>query len=136
MQGKPRAKDEAVYSILFPALAVGVATVGQIIIDRTSNFVLRKRMYFADIAGALQTDATRVVPLVNVNYTDGRRSLVDVVAGAPVDSIFNSGGKPFVLPEPRVFLAGTTLTVTVVSFAVAGTVYNLRLTFSGTAEFF
>lgn len=124
------AKDFYVYQEDFLALAAGASATGSIDIQADSDFVLQKLGYFADIAAAVQTDSTRVVPLVTISLVDtgSGRNLIETPT--PIPTIFGTGRLPFILPTPRVFFARSTITLTLVNFDAAAA-YNVRLAFIG-----
>ena len=123
-------KDFYIYEEDFSALANGATATGSINIQADSDFVLQKLTYFADIAAAVQTDSSRVVPLVTVQITDtgSGRNLMETAT--PISNIFGTGEIPFILPQPKLFLARSNINITVANFS-AGTTYNLRLALIG-----
>src|SRR5574340_547581 len=120
------------YSSNFTALAAAGAAPQQqnIAIDSTAPFIILSQTYFADIALAAQTSGTFVYPLVTVLLVDtgNNENMMDIAA--PVTSMFGNGQFPFVLPEPKIMAANSTLQITANNFSAA-TVYNLRLSFHG-----
>ena len=128
--GAPIAKDFYIYEEDFTGVANGQSATGNINIQADSDFVIQKLSYFADIAGAAQTDANRVVPLMTVQLTDtssGRQIFEEPVA---VAAIFGTGKLPFILPTPKILPARSTFQVEVANFS-SGTTYDLRLSFIG-----
>lgn len=120
------------YTSNFAALAAaGAAPQTQNInIDASAPFVILSQTYLADIALAAQTSGTFVYPLVTALLVDtgSNEQLMDIAV--PVTSIFGNGQFPFVLPEPKIMAANSTLQITCNNFSAA-TVYNLRLSFHG-----
>ena len=123
-------KDFYIYEEDFSSVASGATATGNINIQADSDFVLQKLTYFADISAAAQTNETRVIPLmaVQIKDTGSGRNLIETVA--PVPNIFGTGQLPFILPTPKLFLARSTIAITVENFDAAET-YNLRLSFIG-----
>ena len=111
-------------------LTAGSTLNGSIEIQADSDFVWQKATYFADLAGAVQTFNTRVIPLVTVQLIDtgSGRNLFELAA--PIPSMFGIGELPFVLPIPRLFFARSTIQVQISNFSAA-TAYGLRLSFIG-----
>lgn len=111
-------------------LIAGATLNGSIEIQADSDFVWQKAAFFADLAGAPQTDSSRVLPLVTVQLVDtgSGRNLLELAA--PITSLFGSGELPFVLPIPRLFFARSTVQVQISNFSAA-TAYGLRLSFIG-----
>jgi len=132
-RGGPKiiAADAFFHHIDFLALAVGVPTPGSFQVDADSDFRLVKLSYFADIAGALQTSATRVLPLVTVQIQDNKTGRYLSVDPIPIPAMMGDGQLPFLLPRQKLFPGNSVVKATVNSFAVAGTIYNLRLVFTG-----
>lgn len=99
-------------------------------IDASAMFLWISTCYFATTANAAQGANTRVVPLVTVLIVDqgsGRQLMDNPV---PVDSIAGNGQFPYVLPEPRLIAANSTIQFTYTNFdAAAG--YNIRMTLNG-----
>lgn len=123
-------KDFYVYQEDFADLAFGTSETGNINIQADSDFVIQKMAYFADLDGAAQELQTRVIPLVAVLITDtgSGRNLMETAI--PVNSLFGTGELPFILPTPKLFLARSTITISVSNFSTDQT-YNLRLSFIG-----
>ena len=124
------AKDFYIYQENFSALVNATSATGTINIQADSDFILQKMTYFADIAVAIQTEATRVVPLITLQMVDAGSGRNLLEAPAPISSLFGEGDLPFILPTPRVFFARSNIELTVANFS-AGTTYNLRLSFIG-----
>jgi hypothetical protein len=123
-------KEFFVYEEDFLALAIGTSAAGNINIQADSDFVLQKLTYFADVAAAGQTAATRVVPLATLQITDTGSGRNVMESAVPITSIFGTGELPFILPTPRLFLARSTIAITVANFDAADA-YNIRLSFIG-----
>jgi hypothetical protein len=123
-------KDFYVYEEDFSAVTSGSTATGNINIQADSDFVLQKLTFFADIAAAAQTDSSRVIPLMTVQIKDTGSGRDLIESSAPVSNIFGSGRLPFILPTPKLFLARSTIAITVDNFDAAVT-YNLRLSFVG-----
>ena len=123
-------KDFYVYEEDFLALAQGTTAVGSINIQADSDFVVQKLTYFADLAAAKQTDSSRVVPLVTIQITDSGSGRNLMEAPTPITNVFGTGELPFILPQPKLFLARSTISISVTNFDAAED-YNLRLSLIG-----
>jgi len=123
-------KDFYVYQEDFAAVLAGQSQTGSINVQADSDFVLQKMTFVADLAGNPQTDSGRIIPLMSVQITDtgSGRNLME--AACPIPSIFGTGQIPFILPQPKLFLARSSITITVSNFSAA-TDYNARLSFIG-----
>jgi hypothetical protein len=127
-------QDFFIYEVDFLALA-GLSTAnGNIAIQADSDFKLLKMCYFADIAAAIQTEDTRVIPLCTCTITDQGSGRQLMSAFTPVPSIFGVGEIPFIMPIPRIFTARSIIAVAVTNLTAA-TTYNLRLSFIGAKLF-
>ena len=126
--------DMFTYEIDFAAVAAGATANGNITIQADSDFKWLKATYFADIAAAAETDATRVIPLCTVLITDQGSGRQLMNAAVPVPDIFGTGPIPFILPIPKIFSAKSTVAVQIVNFSAA-TAYNLRLSLIGAKIF-
>jgi hypothetical protein len=125
-----RRRDFYVYEVETIAIAVGGSTNDTISIEADSDFILQKLTYAADIAGASQTESSRIIPNVLLQITDtgsGRQLMQDPI---PIPSFFGVGMLPFILPNPRLFMRNSTIQVAFTSFEAAITP-SVRLAFIG-----
>lgn len=129
-------KDHFIYSAVAASIASGASSTSIIQIQADSDFVAVKLSYFADIAGATQTDSTRVVPLISVAIQDtgSGRNLQNV--SIPVDAMAGRGELPLVLPIPRRFKGSANINVTFTNYSAATTYVNVSLNFIGYKEFY
>lgn len=127
----PIVKDYYSYSALVSSLASGASQSASISIEADSEFVAVKYSYFVDIAGATQTDATKVVPLISMELTDtgSGRSLQNIAL--PIDTIAGRGDLPFILPQPRRFKAKSTIQFRFTNYSAATTYANIYFVMSG-----
>lgn len=132
--GQTILKDFYIYQLNFSALAAAASATDSFNIQADSAFRWEKATFFADIAAATQTDSSRVIPSTTIIITDtgSGRQLMD--AAVPITSLFGSGQIPFILQNPKIFAARSTVTVTLANFDAAAA-YNLRLSFIGTKLF-
>ncbi|MGD9590844.1 MAG: hypothetical protein AB7Q37_18740 [Pyrinomonadaceae bacterium] len=124
------AREFFIYQQDFAGLAAGATMVGNIQIQADSDFLLRKLTYFADIAGAAQTDSGRVIPLVSLQITDTGSGRFLMERSVPITDLFGTGELPFIIPTPKLFTARAVVSLQVSNFSAA-TDYNLRLSFIG-----
>ncbi len=125
-----RRRDFYTYESETVALGVGLSSNDVINIEADSDFILQKLTYQADIAGAAQTDGTRVIPNVLVQLIDtgsGRQLMQNPI---PIPNIFGIGAIPFILPNPRLFMRNSTIQIAYTSFEAAITP-TVRLSFIG-----
>lgn len=124
-------RDFFVYVSTVASLAAAASDSDTVNIEASSDFILRKMTMFADIAGAVQTDSSRVLPLISVQITDtgaGKQLFTDAI---PIPSLFGSGTIPFILPSPRIFARNSTISVAYENYSAATTYANIYLNFIG-----
>jgi hypothetical protein len=116
---------------LFTMSSVLTPVTNNIQIDADANFMWIASTYQIDIAGALLTESTNIIPLVSllINDTGSGKNLMNVAV--PLASIAGDGKRPYRLPRPRVFGANATIQLNWTAFVVAGTTYNIRFTMHG-----
>lgn len=119
------------YTLEFGNIAAAASANANIRIDSGSMFIWTKGVYFTDIAGAAQTQATRVIPLVNVQMTDSgaERQIFDVPN--PVPSLFGTAELPAHLPVPYLFMQNAQVSALATNFSAATPYDDLRLTLIG-----
>lgn len=127
-------EDFFTYAANFLSLAGGTSASSNITIEASSDFRWIKGEYFCDIAAAIQTDDTRVIPLVSILIIDSGpgRQLSNIAI--PLTSIFGTGERPFILPVSRIFEARSSIQLQVVNLTAA-TTYNLRVCLTGAKIF-
>jgi hypothetical protein len=133
-QGPTKRRDFFAYTLAFSALAAGAAAQGAIQIQADSDFELSKFTMFADIAGAAETEATRVLPLITIQITDTGTGRALFSSPLPIPAIMGDGRIPFILPVPKIFSANASVAIQVSNFSAA-TTYNLRLLLIGAKIF-
>lgn len=108
----------------------------QVPIQSDSDFELLELLQFTDIAGAVQTDSSRVIPLATIQIQQSGSGIDIMPQPVPLGSIAGDGRLPFILPESKIWPANASMSITLTRYAVAGTSYNIRLSFSGRKLFF
>lgn len=129
--GRQYYKDHYVYKAIVSTLTAGSTLTSQIQIEANADFVWVKSAYFADIAGAAQTESSRVIPLVRVAITDSGsgRNLQNLPV--PVASLAGHGGLPLNLPQPRIFNANSNISLTFANYSAATDYGNVELSLIG-----
>lgn len=129
-------EDFFVYGVDFigGTLTAGTTVSGNIQIQADSDFKLIKLAQFADIAGAVETESSAVLPLCTIQMVDSGSGRQLFITPTAIPSIFGSGRLPFIMPIPRIFKARSNIAFTVANFSAA-TTYNLRLSLIGTKIF-
>ena len=127
-------RDPFVYEVDVAAIAGAASANVSFTIASDSNFLWQYSACFADIAAAVQTDSSRVLPLVTVTIQDGSSGRQLMNSAVPLPALFGFGSLPFLLPTPRFFRAQTTVNLSLTNYTAA-TTYGLRLSFIGTKFF-
>ena len=126
--------DYYVYNFDFPALAPATVDTQRAEIEADANFIWMKTSGFADIAAAIQTAETRVVPLVTLQVFDTGSGRQLFNGETPWSNVVGWGEIPYILPIKRKYKANSVIRVTATNFSAA-TTYNLKLSFSGIKDF-
>lgn len=122
--------DWYVYTVPLTSIAAAANATASLNIRAHADFIIHKLTMFADVAGAVETDSSRVLPLVTLQITDtgaGKNFFSDVT---PIPSLFGSGSLPFILPGPRRVAANSTLQFAYNNISAA-TTYRIYLSLIG-----
>jgi len=112
-------------------VAAATAPVGSFFVDASSPFMLVEQNYVATpYPVTVMTEATRLIPNMQVQITEQASNRNWQSAAVPVSSIFGTGENPWFLPQPRLIPANTVVSITVNNFDTAQA-YNLYLSFIG-----
>lgn len=123
-----------VYPMPVMAVAPAARAQAEIQIEAATDFWWIKSAYIADVAGAAQTDATRIVPNVDVQLTTTGADRTLAQDFTPIPSWFGSQGLPFVLPFAQLITANSILKANIISREAAITL-NIRLLFIGWKDY-
>lgn len=93
-------------------------------IDNGYDFYWYAMTHQADLAGAVQTESTRVIPLVTVLINDSSASRNLANNPTPLETLSGTGQRPYRLIRPRLFPANTVISFTWVSYVASGTTYS------------
>jgi len=126
--------DLFTYELNFGSIAAAGTSTQSFTIQADSKFTWVIANHFSDIAGAAQTDSTRVLPLVTCLITDTGSGRNLMSAAMPIPNLFGTGSDPFLLPIPREFKPSSQVTVTLTNYSAA-TAYLCRLSFIGYKTF-
>jgi hypothetical protein len=128
------AEDIFIYEVNFLAVAPGAAPLSTLFIEADSDFELIKLCQMSDVAGAAQTEGTRIIPNADllIQVAGSGRQLSNIAV--PVGSMFGFGDLPFILPSARIFPSQSTITFTLTSREAALTL-NVRLALIGRKKF-
>lgn len=128
-------EDPFCYEVLFPAVGVGATVVGQILIENDANFRVLAGTYDVTVANGPETDATRNIPICNVqirNTGTGRSFFNNAL---PINTVFGTGGRPFLWPTPKLMKMRSLLEFTVTNTSAATAYTNLHLILVGVKEY-
>lgn len=124
-------RDYFVYTALTGSLAAAAAATVNVAISADALFFLTGLTYFSQLAGAVQTDSSRVLPLITIQVTDTGSGRQLFSAATPIPSLMGDGGKIYRLIHPRYFRPSTTIQVVATNFSAATTYTETYLSFIG-----
>ena len=128
-------EDFFVYTLLFTALAYNTSQTLNIAVQADANFLLQKITQYSQnvTTPAQQTDSSRILPDATILITDAGSGRQIMDKALPVCALFGSGEIPFILNQPKLFSARSTITVTLanISVATSQTSYNSYICFIG-----
>ena len=122
-------EDFYVYQASFLPLTASGTGTDNINIQADSDFVVQKMTYVATISNAIQTDSSRVLPLVTIQVTDSGSGRDMFAEAVPVTAIMGDGNLPFILPKPKLYASRSSIIVNVSN--LTSTAYNLYIAFIG-----
>ncbi len=117
----PGNRDYFVYPVALGSLAAAAIATVQTQISADSDFYLTAMTYFSELAGAAQTDSTRVIPLLTVQFTDTGSGRQLFNQAAPLHAIAGDGTRPYRLIHPRLFRRSTTIQTQATNVSAATT---------------
>lgn len=128
-------QDYYCYVASAATLAFGTSVTVTLNVEADSNFILTKMAYACDLAGAAQTDSTRIIPLINASIVDSGsgRNLQNLPV--PIGVLGGHDGLPFVLPVAREFKPSSSIAVTFANYSAATTYNNVKLMLFGYKKF-
>jgi len=132
--GEIRVESNFVYVVTFLAVAPAATPTQVVNIDSSAEFFWIKGAYMCDVAGAAQTDATRIVPNVDVQIQLGGADKFLVQGATPIPSVFGTGQEPFVWSFPQKLIRSSVVTFTLASREAAITL-NIRLALIGWKDY-
>lgn len=133
-----RRRDLYVYEAQALALAASASTTDTIQIEADSSFILQKLAFFptpqafgaiaASVLGLVESQ--RLIPPVSVIITDTGSGRQLMPSAIPIPSLFGSGALPFILPNPRLFMRNSTISVQFTNLDSTNA-WSVRLAFIG-----
>jgi len=122
------------YVFNFTSLAPSTSSTQTVNVQSDADFDWIKGEYQADIAGAAQTDSSRVIPLVTCLILDTSSGYQLSNSAVPIESLFGTGRTPFILPAPYRFKRAGTISINLANYDAAAT-YNVRLVLTGVKSY-
>lgn len=127
-------EDFFIYELDVDDIVPGGIFNGNVQIQADSDFKLVKLALIADIAGAGQTAATRIIPLCTMQLVDSGSGRQLFSLPVPLGAIFGDGQLPFILPVPRIFKARSNIAVTITNYSAAEE-YEIKMALIGNKIF-
>ncbi|RPH75965.1 hypothetical protein EHM76_00355 [bacterium] len=133
-----RRRDLYVYEAQALALAASATLTDVVQIEADSSFILQKLAYHAQapadtaLASAALglVDSQRIIAPVAIVITDTGSGRQLMPAPIPIPSLFGTGQLPFILPNPRLFMRNSTISIQFTNLD-ATNAYSVRLAFIG-----
>lgn len=115
--------------VVLVASAAAPNPQGAIRFEVDADFEATQMMVAADIAGAAQTDSTRVIPLVTLVITQSG-GVTWMPAPIPLSLLMGDGRLPYLFPESIIVPANSSLAFQLARYAAAVD-YNIRIALGG-----
>lgn len=112
-------------------IAAAAAATNVIQFDNDSVFEWIKTTVVADIAGAVQTASSLVIPLATLQIQDTGTGSYYSNAAIPLAACAGDARLPFVLPAPQFIQPNASLQFTWANYSAATTYANLRVQLQG-----
>lgn len=119
------------FPVISNVAAGATAAPVQVIIQDDSDFEWIASSYHFNLANAAFLYNTQPIPNMSVVIIDSGSGKQLMNAPVPVDCIFGSPGKPYMLAQPRVLTRNSTYTATATNFDAAVATGQLYLTMIG-----
>ena len=113
------------------SIAAAASATNSILFDNDSVFEWTKITVFTDLAGAVQTPSSIVIPLVTLQIQDTGQGAYYSNAAIPLGAYAGAWGLPFILPAPQFIAPNATLQFTWNNYSAASTYANLRVQLHG-----
>lgn len=133
-----RRRDLYIYEAQALTLAASATTTDSIQIEADSSFILQKLTYHAPAPAATMLAASalglvegqKIIPNVAIVITDTGSGRQLMPSPIPIPSLFGDGKLPFILPNPRLFMRNSTISIQFTNLD-ATNAYSVRLAFIG-----
>lgn len=124
-------KENYNYAGVLASLANGVAGAANIQIESNADFICEKFSVFADIAGAVQTESSRVLPLCTLMITNSGSARQMMNRPVPLPALVGDGRLPYVLSVPLTFKANSLVQIDLANYSAATTYANIYVVLHG-----
>lgn len=125
-------KDFFVYTPgVYNNIGLGLSVTNTIFIQADSDFEWQKATFLAVNVNAQTTANTRVIPNMTVLITDTGSGRQLMNSGVPISTLFGEADNPFILPEPKLFTAKSTIQIQVTNFDATAATVQLYLCLIG-----
>jgi len=124
-------RDYFVYTANLGSMAALATSTQNVAISADALFFLTGLTYFSDLAGAVQTDSSRVLPLIRFQVTDTGSGRQLFSAVTPIPALMGDGTHIYRLIHPRYFRPSTTIQIVADNYSAATTYTNTYLCFIG-----
>jgi N12 class adenine-specific DNA methylase len=124
-------RDYFVYTANLGSMAAAAISTQNVAISADALFFLTGLTYFSDLAGAAQTDSTRVLPLITIQITDTGSGRQLFSAVTPIPNLMGDGTHVYRLIHPRYFRPSTTIQITATNYSAATTYTNTFIALIG-----
>lgn len=113
------------------SLAAAASLEGVIQIDKKSDFEIFSINYMTDLAGAAQTDSTRVIPLVRVQFNDSGSQQNWFLKPVPLPSIGGDGRLTGLMLQRRIIFGNSSMSITYTNYSAATAYANMQIVLLG-----
>lgn len=117
-------------NIAIASIAAGGSSSPIIQIQNDADFELQKMTYYCDL-NASATESSRAYPQLSLMITDSGSGTQLMNTPVPFGSIMGNGELPFILPQVRVFVRNSNITLSIANFSAATTYYNIYVLLIG-----
>jgi hypothetical protein len=122
--------DYFVYNVNVPSLATGAISTQTFQVQADSDFEWMMTTAYGTITAPTEPYSDASVIPVTVQITDSGSARNLFLNAVPLNTIAGSGKQPYILPQPRIFQARSTVTCLFTSIS-ANTQINIFMCFHG-----
>lgn len=123
--------DWFVYDASFGNIAAAASVPISVAVQADSDFELQKLAVFGFINGVTEPPPDNILLPMLLQITDSGSGRQLFSAATPVNNVAGNGKLPFILPVPRIFLAKSSIQLTMTSIAPASTYNQIHVSLIG-----